>query len=178
MPADRATGMADATITSPVPAPPMYDIDGALAASPPLLGGGAINNAWGADQSPSYGIVAEPEAEPNRQTEETRLRGREIVLASIFAPAGWEISYTDHDGDLLIFHLKSHTGSTVVVLAGAPIYDPQYGAFHEIFINHQPAYMLVESTHSILFFDISGLQLILSTAYDHTDLIELAENWI
>jgi len=125
---------------------------------------------WAAD-----GGMAEDEAD---EAEEDVSLSRTFAFVSLTAPAGWRIVYVDHDGDVDIFHLESNTGNTVVVLAGAPIYDPEDGEFREIFINETPAYMLVESTHSILFFDMDGFQFVLSTAYDYEDLITLAGHWI
>ncbi|MDR0271732.1 MAG: hypothetical protein LBI27_00230 [Clostridiales bacterium] len=101
-----------------------------------------------------------------------------LVHLSLFAPDGWQTTFIDYDGDIAIYHLQSSTGNRVAVLAGEPIYDPDGGEFREIFINNTPAYMRVESTYSILFFERNGLQLILSTDYEYEDLITLAEFWI
>jgi hypothetical protein len=100
-----------------------------------------------------------------------------FVLASLTAPDGWRISYVDFDGDVAIYHLESDGGNTVVVLAGEPIYEPRGDEFRQIFINERPAFMRVESSHSILFFDLNGVQFVLSTAHHYEDLIELAEHW-
>jgi len=162
----------------------------------PTIGGGISNDlGWGwavpqatpaeRNKEQYFALEAEPDAVAESEEELSGVdgsaevqRGRRFILASIFAPVGWQIVYVDYDGDMAIFHLENAIGNTVVVLAGAPIYDPTGEAFHQIFINHQPAYMLVESTHSLLFFDMEGFQFVLTTAYDYTDLIELATNWI
>ena len=101
-----------------------------------------------------------------------------FAFISLTAPEGWHIEYIDFDGDVAIYHLLSDMGNRVVVLAGEPIYSNEESDFMEIFIHSKPAYMRVENTHSILFFDMQGYQLVLSTEYEYADLITLAEFWI
>ncbi|MCL2399652.1 MAG: hypothetical protein FWC91_07925 [Defluviitaleaceae bacterium] len=102
----------------------------------------------------------------------------EIDFVSLSAPEGWQIIYTDHDGDVTIFHLESRFGGTVVVSAGLPIYDLTGSAFWPVFIQDVPAYLLVESTHSILIYEQDGFQFVLTTPYDYRDLIMLAGYWL
>jgi hypothetical protein len=105
------------------------------------------------------------------------LRNFEFLAHSL--PEGWQIIYTDFDGGATILHLESNTGNSVVVIAGAPIYDdPESGEFRKVYINEQPAFMRTESTHSILFFDMDGLQFVLSTGGEYQELKTLAESWI
>jgi hypothetical protein len=93
-------------------------------------------------------------------------------------PVGWSIIFTDYDGDLTIFHLESGAGNSVVVIAGEPIYDYSGGEFRKVFINEHPAFMRVENSHSILFFDMDGFQFVLSTSGEPDELFALAENWL
>ncbi|MCL2457075.1 MAG: hypothetical protein FWD19_05970, partial [Defluviitaleaceae bacterium] len=93
-------------------------------------------------------------------------------------PDGWKIISTDFDGDLTIFHLESGAGNSVVVLAGEPIYDDRGGEFRQVFINEHPAFMLLEDSHSILFFDVDGFQFVLSTNGAPAELFVLAERWL
>jgi hypothetical protein len=111
-------------------------------------------------------------------TESDEMRSQLLALVSLTAPDGWQILYVDFDGDTAIYHLQSDYGNRVAVLANEPKDNTEYDDFMEIFINGQPAYMRVESTYSVLFFDMDGVRLTLSTEFEYEDLIALAEFWI
>jgi len=104
---------------------------------------------------------------------------RTNALSPLSAPDGWQIIFRDTDDDTAIYHMESPAGNMVnVVLSAEPIHHPQNDDFREIFIGITPAYLLTEETHSILFFNWNGIQMVLSTAQDFSELLELANFWI
>jgi hypothetical protein len=105
--------------------------------------------------------------------------GGSIEFLAYSLPEGWQLIDIDYDGSVTIFRLESSTGGSVVVLAGEPIYDYETPEFVKVYINEHPAFMRVESRHSILFFDMHGYQLVISAnSSDFNELIELAEAWL
>jgi hypothetical protein len=102
--------------------------------------------------------------------------GFEFLTHSL--PVGWQIINTDYDGNAAIFYLESNTGISVTALVTDPIYESDSYEFIKVFINGKPAFIRIESTHSILFFDLDGFQIILSTDSEHKELVALAGEWI
>lgn len=90
-------------------------------------------------------------------------------------PEGWRLVGSSIAATSSIFHLESAAGDTVHAVLGEPVYEPEQGNFREIKIGEAPAYLLAEATHSIVFFDFEGLQMVLTAGPDYSDLLELAE---
>ena len=101
-----------------------------------------------------------------------------LAQISLPPPPGWQIIYTDFDGDMAIFHLEGAAQNRVVVLAAAPPEENDFSQFFPVLINDTWAYMRIESTHSVLIYQLDGVQFTLTTAYDYHDLIMLTQHWI
>ena len=101
-----------------------------------------------------------------------------IAQISLTPPPGWHIVYTDFDGDITIFHLEGAAQNRVVVIAASPPEESDFSQFFPVLINDTWAYMRLESTHSVLIYQLDGVQFTLTTAYDYQDLIILAHSWV
>lgn len=101
-----------------------------------------------------------------------------LAPISLTPPPGWRIAYTDFDGDITIFHLEGEGQNHVVVMAVTPPESNDFSQFFPVLINTTWAYMRIESTHSVLIYEMDGVQFTLTTAYDHEDLIVLAYSWL
>ncbi|MCL2577212.1 MAG: hypothetical protein FWE27_04080 [Defluviitaleaceae bacterium] len=164
---DMYWGMSDAGLWAEA------DTDSRIMPAPAAAAGAPVGNELEitADEEPAP-------TEPLAQAEE--FLSRFSALASLTAPEGWQILSlsSDVNSHNAILHLESASGSIVNVLAGEPVYDPDHGEFREILIDQTPAYILVENTHSILFFNLHDFQMVLSTEHDYNELIELAKFWM
>jgi len=101
-----------------------------------------------------------------------------IAQISLSPPPGWQIIYTDFDGEMIIFHLQGAAQNLVVVTAALPPEENDFLDFFPVLINETIAFMRIESTHSVLIYEANGVQFTLTTAYDYYDLITLAHNWV
>ena len=102
-----------------------------------------------------------------------------IAQISLTPPPGWHIVYTDFDGDMTIFHLEGAAQNRVVVIATTPPPEANdFSQFFPVLINDTWAHMRIESTHSVLIYQLDGVQFTLTTAYDYQDLITLAHSWV
>ena len=119
---------------------------------------------------------AETDAEDFHREDLSRdLRGIPIPIT---APFAWEIISSREWGHEAILHLQSASDSTVTALITSRDYDLISDDFRQIFIYETPAFLLTEETHSQLFLDFLGYQMILSTEGDFVELLELAEFWV
>ena len=116
-----------------------------------------------------FTLPAEPPATSRRQA---------LAQISLPPPPGWQIIYTDFDGDMVIFHLEGDAQNLVIVTAIIPPAENDFSEFFPVLINETWAYMRIESTHSVLIYQLDGIQFTLTTAYDYNDLITLAHNWV
>ncbi|MCL2285533.1 MAG: hypothetical protein FWC32_04120 [Firmicutes bacterium] len=103
---------------------------------------------------------------------------RALAQISLPPPPGWQIIYTDFDGDMVIFHLEGNAQNLVIVTAIIPPAENDFSEFFPVLINETWAYMRIESTHSVLIYQLDGIQFSLTTTYDYNDLITLAHNWV
>jgi len=98
---------------------------------------------------------------------------------SLTPPPGWQILYVDFDGDMAIFHLEGEAQNLVVVTAATlPPAENDFSDFLPVLINDTWAYMRIESTHSVLIYQLDGVQFTLTTVYSYHYLMELARNWV
>jgi len=99
-------------------------------------------------------------------------------IVALLPPEGWQITFESIDETASVFHFQSDEGNIVYAVLGEPVYDPTQAEFREVIIDQTTAYLLTEPTHSILFFDILGRQVVLSAGENYWDLIALAEFWV
>jgi len=97
---------------------------------------------------------------------------------SLAPPPGWQILHIDFDGDMTIFHLEGEAQNLVVVTAATPPTENDFSDFFPVLINDTWAHMRIESTHSVLIYQLDGVQFTLTTAYSYQYLIGLAQNWV
>ncbi|MCL2372383.1 MAG: hypothetical protein FWC78_03160 [Defluviitaleaceae bacterium] len=102
------------------------------------------------------------------------------AIARVFLapPAGWQIVYTDFDGEKTIFHLENDIQNSVVVIASLPPETSDFSQFFPVLINYQRAFMKIDSYFSVLIYHQDGLQFTLTTPHDYADLLVLAGAWI
>jgi len=133
---------------------------------------------WSNNNDVFFGLAPEPAPallpELAAEAEEDMIARGSAIRASLTPPTGWIIAETDHDGDMVIFHLEGEYGNRVVVMAERPSSVLDFSNFIPVLINDTYGFMQIESTHSVLIYQHDGVLFTLTTAYDYSDLIVLA----
>jgi len=174
-----ATGAADGVSPTPPPAPPATE-----AAPPPAADIADDTIVWHQAEVPEeddllnmdFALPEDGEWEPPAIAAPAMPPG--IAQISLTPPPGWQIVYTDFDGNMTIFHLEGAAQNRVIVMAATPPEENDFSQFFPVLINDTWAHMRIESTHSVLIYQLDGVQFTLTTAYDYQDLITLAHSWI
>ena len=177
------TGSADGAFPAPTApaAPPVTEAAPPPAADDSLAMRQGTSDEYGTQygaQNWDLAVAEEAETTVSPETGMAALPRFGLAQISLTPPPGWQIVYTDFDGDMTIFHLEGAAQNRVVVLASLPPEENDFSQFFPVLINDTWAHMRIESTHSVLIYQLDGVQFTLTTAYDYQDLITLAHSWI